>query len=90
VFSFLNTVPAAFLTEIATATRMSLEEIARVLASEPSRVVVVSNPPPDRHVTADQRVASLITDTGEQAARERSARYWQAWVREYMAAHRCG
>jgi hypothetical protein len=90
VFAFLGSVPAAFLTEIAKATHRSIDEISSLLDAAPSRVLIVSNPPPDRHVTSDQRIASIITDGDELAAHDRIARHWRAWVREFMAAHRCG
>jgi len=89
VFAFLDSVPAVFLTEISATLGPSLEEVVTVLTAAPDRVIVVSNPPPERHITSDQRIAAAVRDGDEMDARDRIARYWRAWIREFMSAHRC-
>ena len=90
VFDFLNSVPAAFLTEIAAATHRRVDEIAMLLEAAPSRVVVINNSAPDRHVTSDLRIAALTTRGDERTAQDRIAGHWRGWVREFMAVHQCG
>jgi hypothetical protein len=90
VFAFLNSVPAAFLTEIAAATHRSVGEIATLLEAAPSRVVVINNSAPGRHVTSDLRIAALTTRGDERTAHDRIAGHWRGWVREFMAVHQCG
>jgi hypothetical protein len=89
VLAFLNSAPAAFLTEISTTTGRSVKEVAAVLAAAQGRAIVVSYPPPDRHITSDQRIAAAVRDGDEMDAQDRIARYWRAWIREFMSAHRC-
>jgi hypothetical protein len=60
------------------------------------RVLVVDHPPPDRHLArADLRVVSelpegLPREEAEARAVAAAAAVWEAWLRQFLAVHRCG
>jgi hypothetical protein len=83
---------AMFVTELASATSSREDELARVLSEleEAGKVLLVDHPAPDRHlVGVDLRVVGIVTEVGEQRARERADGVWHAWLRAFLATHRC-
>lgn len=89
VVAYLESVPAAFVTEVVAAIRRPVEEIDAAMAGlERGCVIVVSHPSPDAHVTADLRIAVRITDDVKTALANADA-HWQKWLRSFVQSHRC-
>lgn len=88
---------AAFATElVADLSRIGTdpETAQRSLTSlaESGDVFITSRRPPDRHLaSADLRVVALADPSGtDRSALQRADAVWDDFLRQFLAAHRCG
>jgi hypothetical protein len=83
---------AMFVSELESVVSSGGAELTPLLIEleQEGRVLLVDHPAPDRHlVGTDLRVVGLVTDSDERSARERVDSVWHAWLREFLATHRC-
>jgi hypothetical protein len=90
VIAYLDSVPAAFVTELVAAIGRPLNEIDAVLATlDRTCLVMVNHAAPDTLVTADLRIAARVTDGGIHNALAHAERHWQRWLKSFVQSHRC-
>src|SRR6266540_4041714 len=92
--------PAAFVTEVAAlverdsrAPRLSQDDLEKTLTrlEADGLIITLRQPAPDPHLESfDLRVVALVTDgAAGEAARSAAQDLWAAWVRQFLANHRC-
>jgi hypothetical protein len=87
--------PAMFMTELAARLSLSVAEVEEACERlNGVHTLTLGYTSPDRHLTGDFRVVALLGEPGHAEGRSSAIHAadatWNAWLREFQSAHRCG
>lgn len=87
--------PAMFLTELAACLSLPVAEVEEACERlNGVHTLTIGFTSPDRHLDGDFRVVALLAEPGHLDGRSSAIRAadttWNAWLREFQSAHRCG